>query len=201
MDIVKKTGLERIVKRHHASTDKIQPIVDELVKEGLTIGTDELRDLSDKCALLYREAENMAKKESFRIKIAFKRDKDYAETVGSLNALIDRCASSLKKVLGYHTINPLEIDAFCIENGKVIVSHLWFDEKNREYTIEPTEQRDLAKNLVDDLKKAIDNLNAYVANNPAFGKGLTSFADNRRCLCWIDEDGEFHEEIENYEFI
>lgn len=50
MDIVKKTGLERIVKRHHASTDKIQPIVDELVKEGLTIGTDELRDLSDKCA-------------------------------------------------------------------------------------------------------------------------------------------------------
>ena len=48
MDIVKKTGLERIVKRHHASTDKIQPIVDELVKEGLTIGTDELRDLSDK---------------------------------------------------------------------------------------------------------------------------------------------------------
>ena len=104
MDIVKKTGLERIVKRHHASTDKIQPIVDELVKEGLTIGTDELRDLSDKCALLYREAENMAKKESFRIKIAFKRDKDYAETVGSLNALIDRCASSLKKVLGYHTI-------------------------------------------------------------------------------------------------
>jgi len=40
-----------------------------------------------------------------------------------------------------------------------------------------------------------------VANNPAFGKGLTSFADNRRCLCWIDEDGEFHEEIENYEFI
>ena len=76
MDIVKKTGLERIVKRHHASTDKIQPIVDELVKEGLTIGTDELRDLSDKCALLYREAENMAKKESFRIKIAFKRDKD-----------------------------------------------------------------------------------------------------------------------------
>ena len=131
----------------------------------------------------------------------FQRDKDYAETVGSLNALIDRCASSLKKVLGYHTINPLEIDAFCIENGKVIVSPLWFDEKNREYTIEPTEQRDLAKNLVDDLKKAIDNLNAYVANNPAFGKGLTSFADNRRCLCWIDEDGEFHEEIENYEFI
>lgn len=69
------------------------------------------------------------KEESFRIKIAFKRDKDYAETVGSLNALIDRCASSLKKVLGYHTINPLEIDAFCIENGKVIVSPLWFDEK------------------------------------------------------------------------
>ena len=64
MDIVKKTGLERIVKRHHASTDKIQPIVDELVKEGLTIGTDELRDLSDKCALLYREAENMAKNPS-----------------------------------------------------------------------------------------------------------------------------------------
>ena len=201
MDIVKKTGLERIVKRHHVSTDKIQPIVEELVKAGLTIGTDELRDLSGKCALLYRESEDMARKESSRIKIAFKRDKDYAETAGSLNALIDRCASSLKKVLGYHTINPLEIDAFCIENGKVIVSSLWLDEKNREYTIEPTEQRDLAKNLVDALKQAIDNLNAYVANNPAFGKGLTSFADNRRCLCWIDEDGEFHEEIENYEFI
>lgn len=112
----------------------------------------------------------MAKKESFRIKIAFKRDKDYAETVGSLNALIDRCASSLKKVLGYHTINPLEIDAFCIENGKVIVSPLWFDEKNREYTIEPTEQRDLAKNLVDDLKRLLTILTLTWRITPLLAK-------------------------------
>ena len=47
----------------------------------------------------------------------------------------------------------------------------------------------------------INNLNAFVADNPCFGKGVTTSHDSRRCLCWLDDEGELHEDKEAYEFI
>ena len=151
--------------------------------------------------ILHDRAIEMAQKDSSRIRISFKRDADYKETLDRLNETIETNARELKKALLYHTSNPLEVEAFEINGGVVGVSLDWVESKEREYTILSTGEREHAMQLVDNVKKAIDELNSFVAGNDNFGKGISTSQDGRRCLCWLDSDGNFHEDKEAYEFI
>ena len=60
-------------------------------------------------------------------------------------------------------------------------SQTWADKKAQEFVIPPTITRLRAKELIDNVKKAIDELNAFVEDNPNFGKGITTSQDSRRC--------------------
>ncbi len=201
MNEIKKEGLERVLKRHEDNVSNIQAIVSRMIETGFTISTKELNDLSCVCALLTKQAEEMAKKDASRIKIAFKREEDYKETFGRLQACITENANELRKVLLYHTANPLDADAYEIVGNCVVLSQTWADKKAQEFVIPPTITRLRVKELIDNVKEAISELNAFVADNPNFGKGITTSHDSRRCLCWLDDDGGFHEEQEAYEFI
>lgn len=201
MNEIKKEGLERVLKRHEDNVSNIQAIVSRMIETGFTISTKELNDLSCVCALLTKQAEEMAKKDASRIKIAFKREEDYKETFGRLQACIIENANELRKVLLYHTANPLDADAYEIVGNCVVLSQTWADKKAQEFVIPPTITRLRVKELIDNVKEAISELNAFVADNPNFGKGITTSHDSRRCLCWLDDDGGFHEEQEAYEFI
>lgn len=201
MNEIKKEGLERVLKRHEDNVSNIQAIVSRMIETGFTISTKELDDLSCVCALLTKQAEEMAKKDASRIKIAFKREEDYKETFGRLQACITENANELRKVLLYHTANPLDADAYEIVDNCVVLSQTWADKKAQEFVIPPTITRLRAKGLINNVKEAISELNAFVADNPNFGKGITTSHDSRRCLCWLDDDGGFHEEQEAYEFI
>lgn len=201
MNEIKKEGLERVLKRHEDNVSNIQAIVSRMIETGFTISTKELNDLSCVCALLTKQAEEMAKKDASRIKIAFKREEDYKETFGRLQSCITENANELRKVLLYHTANPLDADAYEIVGNCVVLSQTWADKKAQEFVIPPTITRLRVKELIDNVKEAISELNAFVADNPNFGKGITTSHDSRRCLCWLDDDGGFHEEQEAYEFI
>ena len=201
MEPIKKNGLDRKIKRHEMSVEKIQSIVNDMIETGFAFGTGELRDLGSSCVILHDRAIEMAQKDSSRIRISFKRDADYKETLDRLNETIETNARELKKALLYHTSNPLEVEAFEINGGVVGVSLDWVESKEREYTILSTGEREHAMQLVDNAKKAIDELNSFVAGNDNFGKGISTSQDGRRCLCWLDSDGNFHEDKEAYEFI
>ena len=198
---MKSRKKERVLKRHEDNVSNIQAIVSRMIETGFTISTKELNDLSCVCALLTKQAEEMAKKDASRIKIAFKREEDYKETFGRLQACITENANELRKVLLYHTANPLDADAYEIVGNCVVLSQTWADKKAQEFVIPPTITRLRVKELIDNVKEAISELNAFVADNPNFGKGITTSHDSRRCLCWLDDDGGFHEEQEAYEFI
>ena len=201
MEEIKKNGLERVVNRHRDNVGKIQSIVTNMVEVGFDFATAELRDLSSSRDKLHKQAEAMAKKESSRLKITFRRNADYVETLEHLNHAIRENAQALSWVLLYHTQTPLEVSAFEVTDGVVRLSSRWLEEKEQEYTILPTDRREQAKRLVNNVRQAIEELNAFVADNRFFGKGISSLDDDRRCLCWIDGSGDFHEETENYEFI
>ena len=101
MDEIKKQGLERILLRHQENTiEKIQNVVNNLLETGFTISTKELHDLSCVCALLTKQAQEMAKKDASRIKIAFKREEDYKETFGRLQACITENANEFLIIPG-----------------------------------------------------------------------------------------------------
>ena len=201
MEEIKKKGLEGVIDRHRNNVGKIQPIVTNMIEVGFDFATEELKDLSSTCGKLHKQAETMAKKEASRLKISFRRNADYAETLKHLNCSINENAQAISKVLLYHTQNPLEVEAYEVADGVVRLSSRWIEEKESEYTILPTERREQAKRLVNNVRQAIEELNAFVADNRFIGKGISSWDDDRRCLCWIDGKGDFHEETENYEFI
>ena len=172
-----------------------------MLETGFCFTTDELKDLASVCSKLYKQAENMAKEESARSKVKFRSNADYTETLEYLNGAVSQNADALRKALLYHTLNPLEIEAYEVTDGVVQVSSRWIEEKDAEYTILPTENREQAQQLVNNVRQAIDELNAFVSRNRFFGKGISTSLDSRRCLCWLDGDGNFHEEKESYEFI
>ena len=201
MEPIKKNGLDREVKRHEMNVEKIQTIVNDMIEMGFVFETGELRDLGSSCVILHDRAIEMAQKDSSRIRISFKRDADYKETLYRLNEAIENNAKELKKTLLHHTSTPLEIEALEINGGVVSVSLDWMESKEREYTILPTGEREHALQLVDNVKKAIDELNTFVVGNDNFGKGISTSQDGRRCLCWLDGVGNFLEDKEAYEFI
>ena len=201
MKKIRKSGLEKVINRHKAECSKIQHIVNTMLETGFCFTTDELKDLASVCSKLYKQAENMAKEESARSKVKFRSNADYTETLEYLNGAVSQNADALRKALLYHTLNPLEIEAYEVTDGVVQVSSRWIEEKDAEYTILPTENREQAQQLVNNVRQAIDELNAFVSHNRFFGKGISTSLDSRRCLCWLDGDGNFHEEKESYEFI
>ena len=112
MEPIKKNGLDREVKRHEMNVEKIQTIVNDMIEMGFVFETGELRDLGSSCVILHDRAIEMAQKDSSRIRISFKRDADYKETLYRLNEAIENNAKELKKTLLHHTSTPLEIEAF-----------------------------------------------------------------------------------------
>ena len=143
----------------------------------------------------------MARKDASRIKVLFFRNKDYEEAVKHLQCVINNNAGKLYTVLRSGALHPLDIDAYEVKDGTVTISSAWLSRKEEEFTIRPTPERIKAHELVQNLKKAIDELNDFVSGNPYFGKGFSYINDERRCLCRLTEEGGFYVEDENFEYI
>lgn len=201
MEEIKKEGLESVILKHQQAIEQLQPIATAMIEAGFDFHNNEFIDLAENKSILLKKAEEMAKKESQRLKISFRRSEDYKQTMNYFTSLISQEYLALAKALNFNGHSPLDPRAFDVEEGRVILAKEWIKEKTEEYTIRPTERREQACKLVQEVKQAIDNLNAFVANNIFFGKGITTSQDPRNCLCFLDEDGNFHEDKEKLEFI
>ena len=84
---------------------------------------------------------------------------------------------------------------------KKTLSDEWLQEMKDCFEPKQTEARRQALELMDNAVTAIEALNAFVADNPYIGKGVTSSTDDRRCLIWIDGDGNIQREDNNLKFI
>ena len=198
---IKKDGLVIEINRHKLQIEKIQQIVNDMLNEGFNFSSDELKDLRGDCNSLHKQAVDMARKDASRIKVLFFRNKDYEEAVKHLQCVINNNAGKLYTVLRSGALHPLDIDAYEVKEGTVTISSAWLSRKEEEFTIRPTPERIKAHELVQKLKKAIDELNDFVSGNPYFGKGFSYINDERRCLCRLTEEGEFYVEDENFEYI
>ena len=201
MESIKKSGLIVEINRHKLQIEKIQQIVSGMLNEGFNFSTNELKDLRNGCESLYKQAEDMARKDSSRIKAMFFRDKTYEDTLKHLRSVINSSAGKLYTALRSGGLHPLDVSGYEIKGGTVIISSAWLSRKEEEFTICPTPERIKAYGLVENLKRSIDELNNFLSGNPYFGKGLGYIKDDRRCLCRIDDEGNFFIENENFEYI
>ena len=195
------TELDRVVKKYENVLDEIEGVVRPLVRAGLLIRDKDLHSLLDGGASLKEQATIIADKETAKYKIPFKKRQETEEITSEYFQIINEASRSLRKVLCSNSSNPFDVTAFHVQNEKVTLSDEWLQEMKDCFEPKQTEARKQALELMDNAVAAIEALNAFVADNPYLGKGVTSSLDDRRCLIWIDGEGNIHREDNNLKFI
>ena len=195
------TEFDRVVKKYENVLDGIEGVVRPLVRAGLLIRDKDLHSLLDGGASLKEQATMIADKETAKYKIPFKKRKEAEEITSEYFQIINEASRSLRKVLCSNSYHPFDVKAFHVQDEKVTLSDEWLQEMKDCFEPKQTEARMQALELMDNAVAAIEALNAFVADNPYLGKGVTSSTDDRRCLIWIDGEGNIHREDNNLKFI
>ena len=195
------TEFDKIVKEHENVINNIQRAIMPLIKAGLKVTDEDLLSLSYEGARLKEQAVAIADKEAEKFKVPFRRNREFESIKDEYFKLIETAKNELRKALKSDTFHPLNINAYHIQDGKIFMSEKWLENMKLQYEPESTEARKKATVLMNKAIAAIEALNAFVADNPYLGKGVTSSTDDRRCLIWIDGNGEIHKDENNLKFI
>ena len=195
------TEFDRVIKKHANEIPNVQKAIDPLIEVGLTVADEDLLSLSYEGAKLREQAVSLANQEAEKFKISFRREKEKENITAEFFQVIETARNNLRKALKSDYSNPLSPTAYHIQDGKVSLSSGWVEEMKLQYEPEETEARKKAKVLMNKAIAAIELLNTFVGDNPYLGKGVTSSTDDRRCLIWIDGDGNIHREDNNLKFI
>ena len=195
------TEFDKIVKEHENVINNIQRAIMPLIKAGLKVTDEDLLSLSYEGARLKEQAVAIADKEAEKFKVPFRRNREFESIKDEYFKLIETAKNDFRKTLKSDTFHPLNENAFHIQDGKIFLSEQWLENMRLQYEPEATEARKKATALMNKAIAAIEALNAFVAENPYIGKGVTSSSDDRRCLIWIDGEGNIHREDNNLKFI
>ena len=195
------TEFDKIVKNHENEIGSIQKAITPLIKAGLKVTDEDFMSLSYEGARIKEQAVAIADKEAEKFKVPFRRNREFESIKDEYFKLIETAKNELRKALKSDTFHPLNINAYHIQDGKIFMSEKWLENMKLQYEPESTEARKKATVLMNKAIAAIEALNAFVADNPYLGKGVTSSTDDRRCLIWIDGNGEIHKDENNLKFI
>ena len=195
------TEFDKIVKEHENEIGSIQKAITPLIKAGLKVTDEDLTSLSYEGARIKEQAVAIADKEAEKFKVPFRRNQEFENLKTEFFKIIETAKNDFRKALKSDTFHPLNVNAFHIQEGKIFMSEKWLENMRLQYEPEATEARKKATALMNKAIAAIEALNAFVADNPYLGKGVTSSLDDRRCLIWLDGDGNIHREDNNLKFI
>ena len=195
------TEFDKVVKEHENVINNIQRAIQPLIKAGLKVTDEDLLSLHYEGARLKEQAVAIADQEAEKFKVPFRRNREFESIKDEYFKLIETAKNELRKALKSDTFHPLNINAYHIQDGKIFISEKWLENMRLQYEPEATEARKKATALMNKAIAAIEALNAFVADNPYLGKGVTSSLDDRRCLIWLDGDGNIHREDNNLKFI
>lgn len=195
------TEFDKVVKEHENKINEVQKAITPLIKAGLKVTDEDLLSLSYEGARIKEQAVAIADKEAEKFKIPFRRNQEFENLKTEFFKTIETAKNDFRKALKSDTFHPLNVNAFHIQDGKIFMSDQWLENMRLQYEPKATEARKKATVLMNKTIAAIESLNAFVADNPYLGKGVTSSTDDRRCLIWIDGEGNIHREDENLKFI
>ena len=195
------TEFDKIVKEHENEIGSIQKAITPLIKAGLKVTDEDLLSLHYEGARLKEQAVAIADQESEKFKVPFRRNRELEAVKDEYFKLIETAKNDFRKALKSDTFHPLNVNAFHIQDGRIFLSDQWMENMRLQYEPEATEARKKATVLMNKAIAAIEALNAFVADNPYLGKGVTSSLDDRRCLIWIDGEGNIHKDENNLKFI
>lgn len=192
---------EVIKTRHEDLIGHIQPVVDNLLANGLTVSIEDLRDLINHGKKLHNQIDQVVEANATIFKLPAAKRTFVNENTVALQEVIAGAKRDLFRILAIESTRSLTIDAYLIENGKVILSDQWVVETKEAHTVRSTPSREKALELIANVEAAINELNAFVADNKFFGSGIRSSEDGRRSLMYIKGNGSICVKKEELEFI
>lgn len=199
--ILVKPEWEQIKTRHEDKCNDLHAVVNNLTENGLTVTTGDLKDLINVGTALYDQIDQVVKSNAGIFKLPSARQKFIEENIAALREVVDGAKRECFKILVIESQRPMSIEAFDIRKGNVAISELWVNELKESYTIRSSDKREKAIELIANVEKVINELNAFVADNKFFGSGITSSQDDRRSLMYIHIDSSIHIRKNELEFI
>jgi len=192
-----KPEWETVLRRHANKCNDLQQVVNKLTENGLTVTFGDIKDLINHGTALYDQVEQTVKSNAGMFKLPAARQKFIEENTEVLRNVIVEAKKEIDRILRF----PMTIQGFEIRKSTVSISDKWVEELKESHTIHSTDEREKALELIHSVSEAINNLNAFVANNKYFGAGISSSQDTRRHLMFIRGDGSVHIDIDALEFI
>jgi len=199
--ILVKPEWEQIKNQHTYKCDDIQKVVNNLTENGLIVTTGDLKDLINNGAAIYDQIAQIVRSNAGIFKLPAARQKFIEENTSVLREIVAGAKSDIYRILALDSSRTMSIDAFEIKKGSVAVDEQWLEELKESYTIRVSDKREKALQLISNVENAINELNAFVADNKFFGSGITSAQDDRRCLMYIGGDASVHVCKNELEFV
>lgn len=200
-EIIKiKPEWESICRRHTSKVDDLQRVVNELVDVGLKVAFGDVQDLLNNGTALYEQAEQAAKSNASIFTLPAAKRKFIDENTQLLQDCILKSKKELTRILALEQLNPLSIEAFEIGKGVVSISATWIEKLKESHTIQTSESREKALELMGNVEAAIQELNDFVKDNKYFYKGFST-PNERRSLLTVSQNNEIIRNIDDLEFI
>ena len=196
-----KPEWETILKRHADRIFDIQQVANELTENGLSVTFGDIKDLINNGSALYDQVEQTVKSNAGIFKLPAARVKFITENTEILQNVLDEAKKEINRILAVGSMNPLTIEGFDLKKGIVSISEAWVQNLKKSFTIQTSDEREKALELIKNVEVAIKQLNDFVKPNPYFGTGITTSQDSRRSLMWLSGDGAVHINIDELEFI
>lgn len=202
MEPIKKPGWPSVKAQHTGALSDLKQAVFALTNAGLDVLPDAINDLAH-CAgkTMKEQARRLAKGDASHIKIPAMRTKAIQEGELHLIEVIDSTITFLERVVGKGGMNPLDCKAFIANNESVTISDEWLAAKEKEYTVEISVNRGRALQLMDDVERSINALNAFVKDNRCFASGMGSVNNMGRCLMYVNDNLAVVRCLETLEYI
>lgn len=199
---MKKQSYTAIISAHKAAIPQIQAAVSALDKSGLTAAGTSVKLLAEGDLVSFRDrAMIIAEEDAKQIKSAHTRKMLTKESLEYMNGVIVDSARVVREALRLDEEDRLDYSAYDIQGGEVVLSPEWLENKNREKLIEESQTRGRIMQLFEDLKRQIEEVNAFVADNQYYGCGLLPKNNDKRCIIRLGDTGELYFDSEAFDYL
>jgi len=199
---MKKQSYTAIISAHKAAIPQIQAAVSALDKSGLAASGTSVKLLAEGDLVSFRDrAMIIAEEDAKQIKSAHTRKMLTKESLEYMNGVIVDSARVVREALRLDEEDRLDYSAYDIQGGEVVLSPEWLENKNREKLIEESQTRGRIMQLFEDLKRQIEEVNAFVADNQYYGRGLLPENNDKRCIIRLGDTGELYFDREAFDHL
>lgn len=193
---------ESIIETYKAAIPQLEAAIQQLTASRLKISTESLKDIAtDNSKSIRAQALRIAAEDAKKINIVTTRQTLTDQVVEYLSKVIDNSQQVVHEALHLGKEKALDYTAFVVNGDKIELSAEWLADQERQRLIDVSTMRGRVLQQFDEVRRAVEALNALVACNKNYKMGLLPAGTRYRTIATIDEDGKLELHSEALDFL